>query len=52
MRLMGAVAIEYSDAFVAKELIFSTKAYTEFQKTIFLKFEKIANTQQALLEAA
>ena len=52
MRLMGAVAIEYSDAFVAKELIFSTKAYTEFQKTIFPKFEKIANTQQALLEAA
>ena len=52
MRLMGAVAIEYSDAFVAKELIYSTKAYTEFQKTIFPKFEKIANTQQALLEAA
>ena len=52
LRIMGAVAIECNDSYTVKERVFGKVAYTTIKAESFPALERIAATQQALLEAA
>ena len=52
LRIMGAVAIEYSDQLSVKDRVFSAKTYDRLKVEVLPKIRQIAANQQALLDAA